>query len=103
MPLPGTAADRINSTLDANGRFVRGPLTTVFASRKEKGFGTEYGPIRGGEWKYVSYNPDWSFASAPANTRSCVLCHLTGTGGGSGAMPDGVMLNYLYLPRTIHV
>jgi len=119
--------DAGNPTLDANGRFVRGPLTTVFAARKEKGFGTEYGPIRNGEWEYVSYNPDWSFATPPANSGSCALCHLTGTAstaavypptnavndyvframqafrGGSGAMPDGVMLNYLYVPRTIHV
>jgi plastocyanin len=119
--------DAGNPTLDANGRFVRGPLTTVFASRKEQGFGAEYGPIRGGEWEYVSYNPDWSYATAPANSGSCALCHLTGTAstaatyppvnavndyvframqafrGGSGALPDGVMLNYSYVPRTIHV
>lgn len=119
--------DAGNPTLDANGRFVRGPLTTVFAARKEEGFGSEYGPIRNGEWEYVSYNPDWSFATAPANSGSCALCHLTGTSstaatyppvnasndyvfraaqafrGGSGAMPDAVMLNYLYVPKTIHV
>jgi plastocyanin len=119
--------DAGNPTLDANGRFVRGPLTTVFAARKETGFGAEYGPIRNGEWEYVSYNPDWSFATAPANSGGCALCHLNGTSsnavsyppanavndyvfralqafrGGSGAMPDGVMLNYLYVPRTIHV
>src|SRR5205085_175630 len=44
-----------NPTLDANGRFVRGELRTVFAMKKDKGFGSEYGPIRNGEWEYVSY------------------------------------------------
>ena len=96
--------------------------------RKERGFGTEYGPIRNGEWEYVSYNPDGTFATTPAGSGACALCHLTGSGaaitnnlppingsndyvfragqmfhGGNGAMPGGVMENYLFVPNTIHV
>jgi plastocyanin len=116
-----------NPTLDENGRFVRGPLRTVFAMKKDKGFGSEYGQIRNGEWEYVSYLPDGTFATAPANSGTCALCHLQGSSaaltnnlppmnakndyvfrldavvnGGNGAMPDGVLLNYLFVPRTIH-
>ncbi|HTM50733.1 MAG TPA: cytochrome P460 family protein [Bryobacteraceae bacterium] len=111
-----------------DGRFVKGSLRTVFAMKKDKGFGAEYGPIRNGEWEYVSYFPDGSFATAPANSGGCALCHLQGASaplsnnlpalnakndyvfraenyfsGGSGAVPDGVMLNYLFVPRDIHV
>jgi plastocyanin len=117
-----------NPTRDKDGRFVRGDLRTVFAMKKDKGFGAEYGPVRNGEWEYVSYLPDGSFATAPANSGACALCHMQGTSsalsnnlpainakndyvfraenyfnGGSGAVPDGVMLNYTYVPKTIHV
>jgi hypothetical protein len=117
-----------NPMLDENGRFQRGALTTVFAMKKDKGFGAEYGPIRNGEWEYVSYNPDGTTATAPANSGSCALCHLNGSSlplaaglppinaandyvfrpglyfsGGSGALPGAVMLNYSFVPKTIHV
>ncbi len=117
-----------NPTLDADGRFVRGPLRTIFAMKKDKGFGAEYGAIRNGEWEYVSYLPDGTFATAPANSGGCALCHLQGSSaaltnnlppmnakndyvfrvenyfnGGSGATPDGVMLNYVFVPKTVHV
>src|SRR6266850_2151476 len=117
-----------NPTLDANGRFVRGPLRTVFAMKKDKGFGAEYGAIRNGEWEYVSYTPNGALATAPAASGACALCHLQGSGaalsnnlppinakndyvfrvehfftGASGATPDGVMQNYLFVPKTVHV
>ena len=117
-----------NPTLDANGRFVRGELRTIFAMKKDKGFGVEYGPIRNGEWEYISYRPDGTLATAPAASGACALCHLQGSGaalsnnlppinakndyvfraqhffnGASGATPDGVMQNYSFVPRTIHV
>ena len=117
-----------NPTLDENGRFVRGPLRTVFAMKKDKGFGAEYGPIRNGEWEYVSYLPDGTYATAPANSGTCALCHMQGSSsplinnlppmnakndfvfrvenyfnGGSGATPDGVLLNYVFVPKTVHV
>jgi plastocyanin len=117
-----------NPTLDENGRFVKGNLRTIFAMKKDKGFGAEYGPIRNGEWEYVSYLPNGSFATAPAASGGCALCHLQGTSaalsnnlpalnakndyvfraenyfsGGNGAVPDGAMLNYVFVPKTIHV
>jgi plastocyanin len=117
-----------NPTLDAEGRFVRGNLLTINAMKKDKGFGAEYGPIRNGEWEYVSYTPDGAFATAPANSGTCALCHLQASSaaltnnlppinakndyvfraqhfftGATGATPDGVMQNYLFVPRTIHV
>jgi plastocyanin len=117
-----------NPKLDDNGRFLRGELRTIFAMKKDKGFGSEYGPIRNGEWEYVSYRPDGTFATAPAASGACALCHMQGASsalsnnlppinakndyvfraqhfftGATGATPDGVMQNYLFVPRTIHV
>ncbi len=114
--------------LDENGRYVRGDLRTIFVMRKEEGFGTEYRELRNGEWEYVAYRPDKSYATAPSGTGSCALCHLTGGGvalsqdsravgakndyvfrsklyfgGGSGAVPDGVMQNYSFVPKDIRV
>src|SRR5215467_2483759 len=34
--------------LDENGRFIPTDLTTVFVMKKDKGFGSEYGPVRNG-------------------------------------------------------
>jgi len=125
-------APQLNSdgdpVLDENGRFVPTNLRTVFVMKKERGFGDEYGPIRNGEWEYVSYNPDGTFATPPSGSGSCALCHLTGSSqpvtaglppmnakndfvfrveqmftGGNGAMPGAVMQNYLFVPNTIHV
>jgi plastocyanin len=114
--------------LDGDGRFIPVNLRTVFVMRKERGFGEEYGPIRNGEWEYVSYNPDGTFATPPGGSGACALCHLTGSSqpvtaglpamnakndyvfrveqmfsGGNGAMPSAVMQNYLFVPNTIHV
>jgi len=120
--------DAGDPVLDADGRFIPTTLQTIFAMRKEKGFGAEYGPIRNGEWEYVSYNPDGTFATAPSASGACAVCHQTGSSqpltaklppinaandyvfradqmfrGGNGAMPGGVMQNYLFVPNTIHV
>jgi hemoglobin len=63
--------------LDANGRYIRGDLTGVFAMRKEPGFGAKYGPDRTGEWEYVAYHPDMSgFATVPERSQACAQCHL---------------------------
>lgn len=113
--------------LDANGRFIKNALTTIFMMRKERGFGVDYQQIRNGEWEYVAYRPDGSYATPPSGTGSCALCHLTGGGlalssisenvgarwdyvfrpdlyfnGGSGAVPQGVMNQYVFVPQTIH-
>jgi hypothetical protein len=113
--------------VDRNGRFVPNALTTIFVMRKEKGFGADYKELRNGEWEYGSYRPDGSYASQPSATGSCALCHLTGGAlsltpqsrnvgaqwdyvfrpdlyfsTGSGAVPDGVLDHYVFVPSTIH-
>jgi plastocyanin len=112
---------------DANGRFVPNVLNTIFVMRKERGFGTEYKELRNGEWEYVAYRPDGSYATQPSASGSCALCHLTGGslalsaqstaigaqwdfvfrpdlyfGRGSGAVPNGVLDHYVFVPSTIH-
>lgn len=104
--------------LDENGRFVPGGAPTVFVMRKERGFGVAYGPFRTGEWEYASYRPDGTVATPVERTGagSCAECHqFAGAqrdwvfranlypAGGSGALPDGVIKNYRYLPGTIRV
>jgi Cytochrome P460 len=113
--------------LDSNGRFVPDQLTTLFVMRKERGLGTDYKELRNGEWEYVAYRPDGTYATQPSGTGSCALCHLTGGslplspqsrnvgaqwdyvfrpdlyfGNGSGAVPDGVLQHYVFVPSTIH-
>ncbi len=120
--------DNGDPVLDDNGRFIPTTLTTIFAMKKSPGFGSEYGPVRNGEWEYVSYNPDGSFATAPSGSGACALCHLQGSStalaaglpamnakndyvfrveqmfsGGTGAIPGAVMQNYSFVPNTIHV
>ena len=127
--------------VDANGRFIAAPnaVPTVFVQRKERGFGIDYGLIRNGDWEYVAYHPDGSYATPPSGSGSCAACHLTGAsataaapagvpisadsinigeqwdyvfrpelfstpefGGGSGAVPNGVLQHYVFVPTTIH-
>jgi hypothetical protein len=113
--------------LDSKGRFVPNALTTIFVMRKERGFGAEYKELRNGEWEYVAYRPDGTYSTMPSGTGSCALCHLTGGSlslspqsrnigaqwdyvfrpdlyfsKGSGAVPDGVLQHYVFVPSTIH-
>jgi hypothetical protein len=113
--------------LDRDGRFVPNALTTIFVMRKERGFGADYKELRNGEWEYVAYRPDGTYATQPSASGSCALCHLTGGsltltpqsrnvgaqwdyvfrpdlyfGKGSGAVPDGVLQHYVFVPSTIH-
>lgn len=112
--------------LDPDGRFQRGELGGIFVMRKEPGFGAEYGPQRNGEWEYVAFRPDGSYASPPQATNSCATCHLDAGGtrdwvwranlffyGESGAVPQpppgleaagrAVMQSYLFLPGSMTV
>ena len=66
--------------LDAAGHYIRQTLTGIFVMRKEKGFGTAYGPDRSGEWEYVAYRPDGSTSIPPRNTNNCANCHLNQAG-----------------------
>ncbi len=113
--------------LDGNGRFIPNALTTIFVMRKERGFGADYQELRNGEWEYVAYRPDGTYSTQPSGTGSCALCHLTGGslaltaqsrnigaqwdyvfrpdlyfGRGSGAVPDGILQHYVFVPSTIH-
>src|SRR5437773_1252772 len=116
--------------LDGNGRFIPKQLTTIFVMRKEKGFGQDYGFIRNGEWEYVAYNPDGTYNTPPSGTGTCAACHLSGAsnsvipvtaasvnigaqwdyvfrpdlyfGRGTGAVPNGAMSHYVFVPDTIH-
>jgi plastocyanin len=109
--------DQGNPILDENGRFQKDQLTgSLVVMRKEPGFGTEYGNIRTGEWEYVAYRPDKSLATPPQNSGICANCHLQAGGGkdwvfranlhfntASGAVPDGVVKNYKYVPGNVTV
>ncbi len=109
--------------LDRNGRFMPNALTTIFVMRKEKGFGADYKDLRNGEWEYVAYRPDGSYDTPPSGTGACAQCHRNGGalnaddigaqwdyvfrpdlyfGRGSGAVPKGVLQNYVFVPATIH-
>lgn len=103
---------------DANGRFIRDQLTAIFVMRKEPGFGVEYEQNRTGEWEYVAYRPDRTYQTEPRGSWSCATCHVMATGtrdwvfrgnmiydtaDGKGAVPDGVMQHYSFLPSTIRV
>jgi len=92
---------------------VRGSLRTVFAMKRQ-GLRRRIRPDRNGEWEYLSYTPDGAFATAPAASGACALCHMQATSaalsnicrrstrrtitysrrnfltGASGATPDGV-------------
>jgi plastocyanin len=110
--------------LDGNGRFIPNVLNTIFVMRKERGFGEDYKELRTGEWEYVAYRPDGTYATPPSGSGSCAQCHLTGGaltqsppfgaqwdyvfrpdlyfGRGSGAVPKGVLQHYVFVPSTIH-
>jgi len=113
--------------LDENGRFIAKQLTTLFVMRKERGFGADYQYLRNGEWEYVAYKPDRTYATPPSETGSCALCHLTGGnlpfsddsprvgaewdyvfrtdmyfGHASGAVPKWNLQNYVFAPSTLH-
>ncbi|MBM3771488.1 MAG: hypothetical protein FJW27_09455 [Acidimicrobiia bacterium] len=101
---------------DAAGRYERDGLLAIFVMRKERGFGTEYGRNRTGEWEYVAYRPDRAYNTAPSASAPCAICHLQARGGrdwvfranlfsnkGSGALPDSIMHHYLFSPSTLRV
>ena len=106
-----------NPVLDENGRFIRDALASnLNVMRKEAGFGREYGAVRTGEWEYVAYRPDKTLATLPQSSGVCANCHLQAGGGkdwvfranlhfnsASGAVPDGVVKNYKYVPGTLTV
>jgi plastocyanin len=65
-----------NVLLDENGRYQRDALAGIFVMRKEVGYGAKYGDFRNGEWEYVAYRADGSFATSPERTNGCASCHV---------------------------
>jgi plastocyanin len=107
-----------NPLRDADGRFIRDALNAIFVMRKERGYGVEYEQNRTGEWEYVAYRPDRTYNTPPRDSFSCANCHLMATStrdwvfranvlfdgqAGGGALPDGVLQHYLFVPSTIRV
>jgi hypothetical protein len=98
--------------LDANGRFQKEEVAGIFVMRKERGFGTKYGPDRTGEWEYVAYRPDGTgFATAPDRSQACAQCHLAAANAQMDWVvranifftnPQSVLPSMLRLPATGH-
>lgn len=80
-----------NPELDANGRFQKDQLTGIFVQRKGHGFGEAYQVARAGEWEWVAFRPDKTYATAPQDSNGCALCHQD-----AGATKDWVMRANLY-------
>jgi hypothetical protein len=60
---------------DANGRLVKGDLTTVFVMEKRTGFGAGYpDDLRNGEWEYARFAPDGQRVPN-VDTKPCLQCH----------------------------
>lgn len=104
-------------TLDDAGRYQRGELGGLFVMRKEPGFGEAYEENRSGEWEYTAYRPDGSYITEPQASGRCAACHLQQIGAdddyvaraelfyhdASGAVPNGVIRQYTFVPQAISV
>jgi len=110
--------DAGNVLLDANNRYQREALAGIFVMRKEAGYGGKYGVFRNGDWEYVAYREDGSFATPPERTNGCASCHVeAGQGrdwvfgtdrhfGGEApvaAENSVTVANYAFTPSTITV
>src|SRR5260370_7609081 len=87
--------------LDDDGRFIPNELTTLFVMRKEQGFGEDYQYLRNGEWEYVAYRPDGTYATPPSGTGTCALCHLTGSSlpFSKDSQAIGAQRDYVFRPE----
>ncbi len=107
-----------NPLRDGNGRFIRDALTAIFVMRKYRGFGAEYEHNRTGEWEYVAYRADRTYQTQPRDSWTCANCHLMATesrdwvfrrnmiaerNSNTGAVPDGVLQHYAFVPAAIRV
>lgn len=103
--------------LDEHGRYQRGELGGIFVMRKEPGFGEAYEHNRSGEWEYVAFRPDGSYLVEPQDSAGCAQCHSQQVGAthdfvaradlyfhqASGAVLDGVIQQYAFLPEVLRV
>jgi plastocyanin len=107
-----------NPLKDGDGRFVRDALTAIFVMRKYRGYGVEYEHNRTGEWEYVAYRADRTYQTLPRDSWTCANCHLMASESrdwvfrrnmiaerntNTGAVPDGTLQHYSFVPSTIRV
>jgi hypothetical protein len=100
---------------DDNGRFIPGDVTEPLpVMRTEKGFGRDY-CHPAGEWEFVAYNHDGTYAVPPEQSDFCAECH-TQTGPrrdyvfrsqlyfnnhGHGPVANGVALIHNFVPPIV--
>jgi plastocyanin len=81
--------------LDANGRYVPGPVVAIPTMRKDAGFGQAYQVQRSGEWEYAVYRPDGTTQVSPKDSNVCAECHQD-----AGATKDWVFRGSLYFDHA---
>ena len=64
-----------NAILDSKSRVQKRAVSGLHVMGRERGFGTEYGENRTGEWEYVEYRSDGSYITSPAKSFVCAECH----------------------------
>jgi hypothetical protein len=76
MPIYAAKADgKGELAKDANGRLVKGELSTIFVMEKRSGWGAGYSDeLRNGEWEYARFAPDGQ-RMASVDTKPCLQCH----------------------------
>ena len=62
------------------GKTSKGDVVGLHVMRREKGFGSDYGKSRTGEWEYVAYRADGSYITPPRKSFACAECHLRAGG-----------------------
>ena len=62
--------------LDDKGKLRKDKVAGLHVMRREKNFGTAYGPSRTAEWEYVEYRADGSYLTPPQKSAVCAECHV---------------------------
>jgi hypothetical protein len=65
-----------NVLLDKKGHYRLDKLQRIHVMRKDHDFGEAYKQNRSGEWEYVSFAPDGSYLTPPAQSGACAQCHM---------------------------
>jgi hypothetical protein len=76
MPIYAAKADgKGELAKDANGRLVKGELSTIFVMEKRAGWGAGYpDDLRNGDWEYARFAPDGQRVPN-VDTKACLQCH----------------------------
>lgn len=112
---PAVRDEQGNLLRGPDGRLERGQTNQLFTMRKGEGFGVEYEAQRAGEWEFVAYRPDGSYATPPQGTNPCAACHAT-VGKAprdyvfhwelalAGApLPTATISNYAFAPQELRI